>query len=132
MSKIQFEFEFEINGSAKLLYPYISTPGGLEQWFADHVSVTGDKIYNLVWDDEDHFARLTSQKLNRSAKYEFLNDKKEEEEDPNYIEFVLEKNEMTETYYLQIFDYCEETNEEDELLELWESMVYELKQIIGG
>lgn len=132
MGKRKFEFEFEINASAKLLYPYLATPGGLEEWFADSVVIDADKVYNLVWDEEDHFARIASQKMNKYVKYEFLDEDKEEDEDPNYIEFALEKNEMTETFYLQIADYCEEDNEEDELFELWESMVNELKSIVGG
>lgn len=132
MGKRKFEFEFEINASAKLLYPYLSTPGGLEEWFADKVIIDGDKNYNLIWDDENHFARIISQKINKYVKFEFLDENKEPQEDPNSVEFALEKNEMTETFYLQIADYCDEDNEEDELFELWESMVNELKSIIGG
>lgn len=132
MAKRKFEFEFEINASGKLLYPYIATPGGLEEWFADNVIIDADKNYNLVWDEEDHFAKIASQKMHKHVKFEFLDDSKKPIEDPNYIEFTLAKNEMTETYYLQISDYCEEDNEEDELYELWESMVNELKSIVGG
>ena len=132
MGKRKFEFEFEINASAKLLYPYLATPGGLEEWFADKVVIDADKVYNLEWDDEDHYAKISTQKMNKHIKFEFLEDDKSNEEDPNYIEFTLEKNEMTETFYLQIVDYCDEDNEEDELFELWESMVNELKSIIGG
>ncbi|MEQ8518746.1 MAG: START-like domain-containing protein [Cytophagales bacterium] len=132
MAKRKFEFEFEINASGKLLYPYIATPGGLEEWFADNVIIDADKNYNLVWDEEDHFAKIASQKMHKHVKFEFLDNSKKPIEDPNYIEFTLAKNEMTETYYLQISDYCEEDNEEDELYELWESMVNELKSIVGG
>lgn len=132
MGKKRFEFEFEINASAKLLYPYIATPGGLEEWFADNVVIDADSVYNLVWDEEDHFAKIASQKINKHVKYEFLDEDKDPEEDPNYVEFSLVKNEMTETYYLHIADYCEDDNEEDELFELWESMVNELKSTVGG
>lgn len=132
MGKRKFEFEFEINASSRLLYPYISTPGGLEEWFADSVVVDADKTYNMVWDEENHYAKIASQKMNKYIRLEFLDEDKEPEEDPNYLEFNLQKNEMTETYYLQITDYCDDENEQDELFELWESMVNELKSIIGG
>jgi uncharacterized protein YndB with AHSA1/START domain len=132
MGKKRFEFEFETNASAKLLYPYLATPGGLEEWFADNVVVDADKNFNLVWDDENHFARVTSQKMNHHVRYEFLDNKKKPEEDAGYVEFTLAKNEMTETFYIQVIDYCEDDNEEDELYELWESMVNELKAIVGG
>ena len=35
-NKIRYELEFPINSSPQLLYQYISTPSGLQEWFADN------------------------------------------------------------------------------------------------
>ena len=36
-NKIRYELEFPLNSSPQLLYQYISTPSGLQEWFADNV-----------------------------------------------------------------------------------------------
>lgn len=41
-SKIRYELEFPINSSPQLLYQYISTPSGLQEWFADTVNSRGE------------------------------------------------------------------------------------------
>jgi uncharacterized protein YndB with AHSA1/START domain len=132
MNKRNYEFEFEINASPKLLFPYFSTPGGLEQWFSDKVEIDADNIWNIVWDDEDHFAKITSQKILKSIKFEFLDENKKPVKDPSTLEFAMVKNEMTETHYLHIAEYLESDAEEQDQYELWESIVEELKAIVGG
>ncbi len=132
MDKRKYEFEFEINATPKLLFPYLATPGGLEQWFADKVVVDADKVLNMSWDGEDHFAKIVMQKINKSVKYEFLDENKKAVKDPDHLEFAMVKNEMTETYYLHIVDYMGVDVEEDEQFEVWESLVEELKSIVGG
>jgi molecular chaperone HtpG len=39
MAATHFEFEYEIKASPKVIYPYLSTASGLQQWFADKVTV---------------------------------------------------------------------------------------------
>ena len=132
MEKRKYEFEFEINATPKLLYPYFATPGGLEQWFADSVVVDGDKVLEMEWDGETHYAKLTSQKIFKSVRYEFLDDNKKAERDPKYLELSMMKNEMTETYYLHVVDYTDNIVDENEQFDVWESLVEELKSIVGG
>ena len=77
--------EIEINASKNLLYPYISTPSGLESWFADKVFVDEDNIFNMIWDDENHYAIKVGEQMNKSVKFEFLNEHKEPINDPNLL-----------------------------------------------
>jgi len=132
MDKRNYEFEFEINASPKLLYPYFSTAGGLEQWFADKVEIDADSVWNLVWDGEDHFAKISSQKILKSIKFEFLGENKKPVDDPATLEFGMLKNEMTETFYFHISEYLESDADDQDQSELWESIVEELKGIVGG
>jgi len=113
-----------------MLYPYLYSPSGLAQWFAEDVTINEDKIYNIIWDGEDHFARVASHRTNSFVKFEFL-PPDDDEEDHTYLEFKLELNELTQTTFLRITDYSE-NQDEDDLQDLWESMVNQLKETVGG
>lgn len=131
MGKNKFITEFEINASQKMLFPYLSTASGLAQWFADDVNINEDKVYSFLWDGEDHRATKAAQRANVSVKFEFLPEKEEDKDDPNYIELKLNVNELTQSVFIQITDYSD-LDDEEEQQDLWENIVYSLKQIIGG
>ncbi len=128
MAKNKFHTEFEINASKKMLFPYIYTASGLCQWFAEDVNINEDKVYHFIWEDEDHKYRMTSHRTNSFVKFESAEDASD---DPNYFELRLEMNELTQSVFIRIVDYSDNQDEE-ELQDLWESMVYGLKEIVGG
>ncbi|MEM7551261.1 MAG: START-like domain-containing protein [Bacteroidota bacterium] len=131
MAKHKFVTEFEINASKKMLYPYIYTPSGLAAWFADDVNINEDKVYNIMWDGEDHLAKMASHRTNGFVKFEFLPETDEDEDDPSYLEFRLDINDLTQTVFLRITDYSE-NDDDEELQDIWESMVLALKETVGG
>ncbi|MGF1639175.1 MAG: START-like domain-containing protein [Cyclobacteriaceae bacterium] len=133
MGKAKFTFEYEINASRKMLYPYLSSASGLAQWFADDVTVNEDKVFNFIYDDTDHYAKLTIQRLNNLVRFDFLkeNGLSETDIDADYIEFKLETNELTQTTFLKITEFADfESPEEQE--EVWTHMLNTLKEIVGG
>ncbi|MBD1396016.1 ATPase [Pontibacter sp. JH31] len=130
-TKTKFVCEYPVNASAKLLYPYLSTPSGLAQWFCDDVLVDEDKIFNFAWDGRSHFAEMTSHRTNRSVRFLFLNDDKTHSSDPSYVDFSIETSELTQEQYLKVSDYSEEDDLE-ELSELWEHLMQKLREIVGG
>lgn len=121
--------EFEINASTKMLYPYIFTAGGLAQWFADDVTVDEDKNFNFIWEGADHKATMAAHRVNNFVRFEFIPD--DPNEDPSYFELRLEMNELTESVFLKVIDYSD-FDDEEELRDLWEGLVNELKEIVGG
>ena len=127
MAKNMFQTEFEINASKKMLYPYIYSPSGLAQWLADDVNLNEDNIYNFIWEEEDHKYRIAAHRTNFFVKFEST----DEEEDPNYFELRLEMNELTQSVFIRIIDYTDNSDDE-ELQDLWESMIFNLKEIVGG
>ena len=131
MSKYKHEQEFEFHASASLLYPYLSTLSGLEQWFAESATVGSDKIWDIVWDDTHHYARKVIDQKNKHVKYEFLSNDKEELDDPNTLEFFVEKNDFTGMNYIKVADYSEEDDEE-ELMDLWDQIMQGLHDIVAG
>ncbi|GGG00364.1 START-like domain-containing protein [Pontibacter amylolyticus] len=130
-TKTKFVREYPINASARLLYPYLSTPSGLSQWFCDDVSINEDKLFNFFWDGSNHWAEMTSHRTNRSVRFIFLSEDKSHPSDPSYIDFSIESSELTQEQYLKVVDYSEEDDEE-ELEELWEHLLQKLREIVGG
>ena len=134
MGKNKFVAEFEVNASAKILFPYLSTASGLSQWFAEDVNVNEDKVYSFHWDREDHEARKVSQRLNKYVKFEFLPESEEDEEDPAYIELALDVDEITRTVFIRITDYSDfsDLDDPEEQYNLWKNVVHRLKELTGG
>ena len=131
MTRNTFRAEFEIHASKKMLFPYIYTASGLSQWMADDVTVDEDKIFNFIWEGDDHKAKVAAHRVNSFVKFEFLPDSDDEIDDPRFIEIRLEMNELTQMVFIAITDY-NDINDDDELPDLWESLIYSLKEIVGG
>lgn len=131
MSKYKHEQEFEFHASINILYPYLSTLSGLEQWFADSATTDSKKIWNIEWDGEQHYAMKVVDQKNKHVKYEFLSEDKEQVEDPNTLEFFVEKNDFTGLNYVRVVDYSEDDDEE-ELIDLWEQIMQGLHDIVAG
>lgn len=132
MEKQKFTAEYELRASPKMLFSYLTTPAGLAQWFADNVSIDDDKVFNFVWDNSPHYARISTQRLNKYVKFEFLHENKQGDvQDPNYIEFKLDLNEMTQSSFVKVTDYSD-LEDEQELEELWENLITSLREAVGG
>ena len=131
MSKHLFTADFEIKASKKMLYPYLSSASGLAQWMADDVTIDEDKVFNFIWDEEDHRARMVSHRTNNYVRYEFLPEDEEDEDDPSYFELRLDMNELTQTVFLKVMDYSD-MDDDEELFDLWEGLVDNLKETVGG
>jgi len=133
MEKHLFTTEFEIRSSHKVLYPYMSTAAGLEQWFAEKVTILPDGRFNFQWDGESHPAERTSHRLNKSVRFEFIEDGKSNDEanERNYVEMKLEVSDLTQSTYLRVVDYSQNMDE-DELSALWGGLIDSLKEIVGS
>jgi uncharacterized protein YndB with AHSA1/START domain len=131
MVKNKFVADYQINASKKIIFNYLSTASGLEEWFADEVRIDEDKNYIFNFDNEDHYAKLTSLRLHLHVKFDFFDPKNPNETDQSFIEFKLDENELTQSVFLKVIDYSNEY-EEDELEAIWDGMVSKLKEIIGG
>ena len=131
MSKFLYTGDFEINASKQMLYPYLNTASGLSQWFADDVNINEDKVFNFIWDGEDHRAKMISHRTNQHVKFEFLPETPEEEEDPAYFELRLELNELTQSVFIKVTDYSE-MEDVEELNDLWQGLIDNLRETVGG
>ena len=127
-TKVKYELEFPIHSSPQLLYQYIITPSGLSEWFSDNVNSRGE-YYTFIWNDSEENAKLVSKKTGEKVKFKWLDEDLKETE--YYFELKIQVDEITNDVSLIVVDF----SEEDELPEnqlLWESLVSDLKHVIGS
>jgi len=127
MTKTKIELEYILRTSDTLLYNCMSTPSGLEEWFAPEVHIKGD-VFTFLWEGEERKAELVSKKKLQYVKFQWLD---ETDKDTNYFELQIKIHEMTGELALIVTDFAEE-GEEDEQELLWNESVEELKRHIGG
>jgi len=124
--RIQFEMEFPIQVSQKLLYQYISTPSGLSEWFADNVNSRGEK-FAFIWDDSEESANLVSKKMPEKIRFQWIDD----EETDYYFELRIQFDEITKDVSLIVTDFAEDGEVEESKM-LWTNQVSDLKKVLGS
>ncbi len=111
-----------------MLFPYLSTPSGLSEWFSDDVNSRGEK-YTFIWEGEERDAFRIARKKDQFIRFRWEED--EDEGNKYFFEFRIEVDELTNDTSLIIVDYSEEDEiEEDKLL--WDSQVHQLLHTIGS
>ncbi|BAX79266.1 MAG: START-like domain-containing protein [Labilibaculum antarcticum] len=121
----QFELEYVLHASQKVIYDRLSSASGLAEWFADDVNQKG-KIFSFIWEGSEQQAELLLKKDNRQVRFHWL----DSEDDESFFEFKIEIDALTNDLSLIITDYAEE-DEVDEGIELWDSQISSLKQVLG-
>lgn len=126
--KLRYEIEFPINSSPQLLYQYISTPSGLQEWFADNVNSRGE-YFTFEWNDSEENARLISKKSGEKVKFRWLDENNKDTD--YYFELRILEDEITKDVSLMVIDFAFE-DEIEESSQLWENQVSDLKHVIGS
>ncbi len=126
--KIKYELEFPIMSSPQLLYQYISTPSGLQEWFADNVNSRGE-FFTFIWDDTEEKARLSSKKSGEKVKFRWVDDDNNDGE--YYFELRILVDEITKDVSLMVVDFAEH-DDVAESKQLWENQVSDLKHVLGS
>lgn len=125
--KIKYQLEFPIQASPTLLYQYISNPSGLSEWFADNVNSRG-KIFTFMWEESEEEAKLLTKKNEERIKLQWLDD----EDTDAYFELRIQVDAITKDVSLMITDHADDEEEVDSGKMLWESMIEDLKQLLGS
>ena len=116
-----------LNATSKnILWAAISTPTGLEDWFADKV-VSDDKIVEFHWGKtEQRNAEIIAIRSFSFIRFRWQDDENERD----YFEIKMTYNELTSDYVLEITDFAE-ADEVADMKELWESQVAKLRRTCG-
>jgi uncharacterized protein YndB with AHSA1/START domain len=126
--KEQFELEYVLKTSPKVLDKLLITPDGLSEWFADDVIVK-DEIYTFHWDGSEEQAKLLTKKSGEGIRWQWIAD--EEDELDTFFEMRYTIDPMTKAVILSIVDFAEK-NEKDQVVRLWESQITDLRRVIGA
>jgi len=124
--KIKYEMEFPIHASSSLLYQYISTPSGMQEWYADNVNSRGE-FFTFIWEGSEEVAKLISKKKMDYIKFQWM----EDEDSDYYFEMRIQVDEITKDVSIMVTDFAEEDEIEEGKM-LWENMISELKLILGS
>ncbi|MDE5676924.1 START-like domain-containing protein [Phocaeicola sp.] len=127
MKKEKIHLEYMLKaGSGTIVWSIISTPSGLETWFADKVT-SDNKIFTFRWGKtETRQAEVINCRINSFIRFKWLDD----EDDRTYFELKMIYNELTSDYMLEITDWTE-PNEIEDMKELWNSEIEKLKRVSG-
>ena len=127
MERQKVHLEYPLNATSKSsLWSAISTPSGLEGWFADRVE-NKEKEFIFYWGkSENRSAELLSQRPFSYIRFRWLDSEFEQE----YVELKMNYSELTNDYVLEIIDFTF-AGEEDDLQELWDSQVDTLRRTCG-
>lgn len=127
MDKQKYQIEYTLNTSAKMLFSRLSTAGGLSEWFADEVNVTG-KTFTFVWGESQQQAEVIRKRNNEMIRFRWLEE--DQEPDAAYFEFKLQQDELTGDMALIITDFAENDEIED-AKDLWDSQLNRLRHTLG-
>lgn len=127
MKKEKIHLEYLLNPSSKnLIWSAISTPTGLEEWFADKV-ISDDKRVTFFWGKtEQRTAEIIAIRAYSYIRFRWQDDENERD----YFEIRMNNNELTNDYVIEIVDFAH-PDEVDDLKELWTSQIDTLRRTYG-
>ena len=125
INKEKIHIEYQMKGSANMIWRVIGTPQGLSTWFADRVETTG-KTYDFYWGkNESRRATLVAQRMGVYVRFKW-----EDEDQHCYFEMRITYNEMVMQHALEITDFAD-VDEIDDTKELWNSQIEQLRRTTG-
>lgn len=123
--KIKYTLEYPVRCSPGILYEFLSTPAGLQEWFAEKVDER-DGIFSFSWNGTEEEAELMEHEENKLIRFHWLNTPREE-----FFEFSIEKSEVTNLTILIVNDFAEKKEIKDQS-QLWETQVKDLFHRLGN
>ncbi len=127
MKREKIHLEYPLSATSKnILWAAISTPTGLEDWFADKV-VSDEKNVVFHWGKtEEREAEIIAIRAFSFIRFHWLDDDNERD----YFELKMNYNELTGDFVLEITDFTEPDEMED-MEDLWNSQVAKLRRTCG-
>ena len=123
--KVKFTLEYPVRCSPGILYEFLSSPTGMQEWFADKVDER-DGLYSFSWNGSAEEAEVLESEENKFIRYHWIDSPKDE-----YFEFKIDKSEVTNLTILTITDFAEKKEIKDQS-QLWETQIKDLFYRLGN
>ncbi len=123
--KVLFTLEYPVRCSPSILFEFLSTPAGLQEWFADKVDER-DGVFSFSWNGTTDKAEILESEEDKFIRFHWLHMPKGE-----YFEWSIEKSEVTNQTILVVKDFAEKKDIKDQS-QLWEYQVKDLFHRIGN
>jgi uncharacterized protein YndB with AHSA1/START domain len=123
--KILFTLEYPVRCSPGILFDFLSTAAGMQEWFADKVD-EHDGLFTFGWNGNEEQAQVLEQEEDKFIRYQWTHGPKTE-----YFEFYIDKSEVTNQTILIIKDFAEKKEIKDQS-QLWEYQVKDLFHRLGS
>jgi len=123
--RVSYTCEYVIKSSPTILFEFVTTPSGLVQWFADRADINGEEI-TFNWKGSEETAAILEWVEDERVRYRW-----EWHEDDEFFQFRIYKNEVTMDTVLEVTDFAEEKEVNDQR-RLWDSQIKLLMKAIGS
>ncbi len=123
--KVKYTLEYPVRCSPGILYGFLSTPSGLQEWFADKVDEE-DNVFSFSWSGSAEEAEVMDSEENKFIRFHWVNSPKDE-----YFELGIEKSEVTNNTILIVTDFADKKEIKDQS-QLWETQVKDLFYRLGN
>jgi len=124
--KGKYQLEYIVRCPVTLLYDFLSTPSGLQEWFADDVHLKDD-TYTFNWDGQLQQAKLLNAKIDNYLRFRWV-DKPE----GTYVEFRVTQDELTNEVSLVVTDFGDSEDDIVTNKRLWDSQIHRLIKVMGA
>ncbi len=123
--KVLYTLEYPVRCSPGILFEFLSSPSGLQEWFADQVD-SRDGVYTFGWNGTEETADLLELEENKFIRFHWSHAPKGE-----YFELAIDRSEVTNQTILIIKDFAEKKDIKDQS-QLWEYQVKDLFHRLGS
>jgi len=120
-----FTVEVPVRCSPSILFEFLSTPSGLQEWFADEVDQREETFY-FSWDGSTDEAELLESEENVFVKFRW-----DYYSDDEYFELRITQSDVTNETILQVSDFADKAEIKDQQ-QLWNRQINDLKHRIGS
>ncbi len=123
--KVLYTLEYPVRCSPGILYEFLRTPAGIQEWFADKVDER-DGQFSFSWNGTEDKAVLVDSEEDKFVRFRWDYMTKDE-----YFEWRIDKSEVTNQTILVISDFADKKEIKDQS-KLWEYQVKDLFHRLGS
>ena len=123
--KVLYTLEYPVRCSPGILYEFLRTPAGIQEWFADKVDER-DGQFSFSWNGTEDKAVLVDSEEDKFVRFRWDYMTKDE-----YFEWRIDKSEVTNQTILVISDFADKKEIKDQS-QLWEYQIKDLFHRLGS